>query len=198
MHLLCFVSCAFAYRYRVWGPKRIPRSGPVLFVANHQSFLDPILVGLGSHSRQFYAMARVTLWRNQLLGWLIGTLNAIPIDQSKGDMTALRRCIEVLKQGQALLVFPEGSRTSDGALTPFAPGVLLLIKRTKPTVVPVAIRGAFAAWPRVRRIPRLSGHIDVMFGQPIQADHLLSMGSDRALAELHSTVDAMWQGSDRT
>jgi len=151
----------------------------VLLVASHQSFIDPILVGLACHHRQFYAMARRTLWdESAFLGKLMESLNAIPVDQESADLAAMRRSIEVLKQGQALLIFPEGSRTEDGTIAPFAPGISLLIRRAKPMVVPVAIEGAYDVWPRHRKLPKLCGRIGVMFGKAIPADQLLAMQSE--------------------
>ena len=114
LHLFCFAWVGPCYRYRCWGARHVPRRGPVLLVANHQSFLDPILVGLGAHHRQFYALARATLFDQPLLAWLIRSLNALPVRQGVGDKAAMRRCLEVLDHQQALLVFPEGSRTRDG------------------------------------------------------------------------------------
>ena len=191
LHFVCFISCGLVYRHRVWGTHRIPRHGPVLFVANHQSFLDPILVGLGGHRRQFYGMARETLWHNRILGLLMNSLNAIPVDQTKGDTAAMRRCIDVLRRSHALLVFPEGARTFDGQLVPFARGIMVLIKRAKPTVVPVAIEGAYRVWPRTRKLPRPFGCIGVMFGEPVLSEQLMAAGSERALELLRWRVDTM-------
>jgi len=191
LHFFCFVFCTVLYRYRAWGTHYIPRAGPVLFVANHESFLDPILVGMGGHCRQFHSMARKTLWKHRVLGWLLNTLNTIPIDQNASDMTAIRRCIEAMKRGHALLVFPEGSRTIDGNFTPFAPGVLLLIKRARPAIVPVAVRGTFEVWPRAKRLPRCFGRIGVIYGKAISTEQLLADGSEQALKCLHSEVETM-------
>lgn len=191
LHFVCFMSCGLVYQYRVWGTHQIPQCGPVLFVANHQSFLDPILVGLGGHRRQFYAMARESLWSNQLLGLLMNTLNALPVDQAKGDTAAMRRCIDVLRRGHALLVFPEGARTMDGELGPFARGIMVLVKRAKPTVVPVAIEGAFLAWPRTRMLPRPCGRIGVMFGEPIWSGRLVADGNERALELLRWRLESL-------
>ena len=88
LHLPCYVWCRLFYRYRWRGVENVPLTGPLLLVSNHQSLLDPILVGVPCWRRQFYALARATLWSNRLLGWLINTLNAIPVDQSAADTRA--------------------------------------------------------------------------------------------------------------
>lgn len=189
--MLCVIWFTFSYRFRFFGQHHIPRSGPVLLVSNHQSMLDPIIVGIGSSHRQFYAMARATLWNNKILGWMMNTLNAIPVDQDKPDASTIKRCIEVLKQEHALLVFPEGARTYTGKTEAFEPGTMLIIKRAKPTIVPVALEGAFDAWPRVRKLPKLFGHIVCKYGEPIEASDLLSMPNAEALEYLRDRVETL-------
>ncbi len=193
MHLLCYTWVGPCYRYRAWGVTNVPRKGPVLLVASHQSFIDPILVGLGCHHRQFYAMARRTLWEEStLLGKIMDSLNAIPVDQENADLAAMRRCIEVLKDQQALLIFPEGARTPDGTIAPFAPGIALLMRRAKPLVVPVAIEGAFDIWPRHRKVPRPCGRVGVMFGRAIRSEDLLAM-DEEPTEHLRQQCEAMRQ-----
>jgi len=191
LHLFCFAWIGVLHRYRSFGVRQIPKAGPVLFVANHQSFLDPILVGLGAHARQPHAMARATLFRHPIFAGLIRFLNAIPVDQAAGDLKAMRRCIDALRQGQALLVFPEGARTQTGEVGSFASGTLLLIKRAKPIIVPVAIDGAFEVWPRWRKLPRPWGQVMTRFGRPIAAETLLAESGDAGLARLRDEIDAM-------
>jgi len=193
LHFPCFVWFALVYRFRAWGVRRIPAAGPVLFVANHQSFFDPIIVGLGAHRRQFFALARSGLFDNRLLGWLIRSLNAIPVEQGSGDTRAMRACVNVLKQGQALLVFPEGARTETGEVQPFETGTMLLVKRARPRVVPVAIDGAFDVWPRHQALPRPTGRIGVMYGEPIAPDELLALESEQARELLRERVERQRQ-----
>jgi len=190
-HFLCVLWMVPFYRYRAWGIHRIPECGPVLFLSNHQSFFDPVVVGIAAHRRQFYAMARSTLFSHPAFAWIIRMLNAIPIARGESDIAAMRRCIDVLKEDQGLLVFPEGTRTRDGKTMRFATGTMLLIKRAKPVVVPVAIEGAYTVWPRDRKVPHLFGRIGVMYGEPIAADTLIDMGADEALRYLREKVESM-------
>lgn len=191
VHAVCYIWLGACYRYRAWGVNHIPQAGPVLFLSNHQSYLDPVAVALASHRRQFRAMARSTLFGNAVFGWLIKSINAIPINRGAADLAAMRRTIQILKEGHALLVFPEGTRTTDGVTGPFASGTMLLVKRAKPQVVPVAIEGAYHAWPKGQAIPRLTGRIGVAFGQPISPDDLIAMGDQRGLAYVHQKVEQM-------
>ena len=80
-HALTFYWFVPCYRYRSWGGRNIPDTGPVLLLSNHQSFLDPIIVGLGGHKRQFHPLARKTLWDSALYRALTVPMNPIPVDQ---------------------------------------------------------------------------------------------------------------------
>lgn len=189
--LFCFYWMTACYRYRSWGAGQLPAEGPLLLVCNHQSFLDPVIVGVSGHRRQFYAMARSTLFRNKFFSWIIRAYNAVPVERGTADMAAMRQCIDVLSKGHALLIYPEGTRTLDGTTKPFATGTMLLIKRARPKVVPVAIEGAFQAWPKGRSLPRLTGRIGIMFGEPIEAQELIDRGAAEGLAVLQQKVESM-------
>ena len=191
LHFLCFIWFFCCYRFRSWGKHGIPRTGPVLLISNHQSFLDPIIIGLAAHHRQFYALARATLFDNSLIAWLIRSLNAIPVAQGEGDLQAMRVSIDLLKHGHGLLIFPEGSRTVDGATGVFQPGTMLLIKRSGATVLPVAIEGSFSVWPIFNTLPRPFGRIGVLYGHPIEAEQLIRMGPDAAMTHLRQTVEEL-------
>ncbi len=176
------------YRFRAWERDRVPRHGSLLLVCNHESFIDPVLVGIGAWHRHWCSMARATLFRHPLFGWLLRQFNSIPVDQGSSDLKAMRACIEALKADQALLIFPEGSRSEDGRMRDFAPGTMLLIKRARPTVLPVAVAGTLDAWPRGRKRPRFGGRLGVIYGHPIPADELIALGPDKAMRLLHDKV----------
>jgi len=191
LHFLCYLYFKPMYRFRTWGASNIPRTGPVMLVSNHQSHLDPIIVGLPVWKREFYAMARSTLFDHALVGWLIRSLNAIAIERGEADSAAIRLCLEVLKADKALVVFAEGTRTSDGTTKDFQTGTLLLVRRSKATVVPVALEGSYNVWPRGKGKPAATGRIGVMFGEPISAETLLAMKPDEALDMLRDKVESM-------
>lgn len=185
---LWFVSC---YRWRAWGVRNVPDEGPVVFVSNHQSFLDPIVVGLGCHKRQFHPLARKTLWKSKFYRVLTVPMNPIPVDQEAGDLKAMKACIEKLRQGHALLLFPEGARTRDGNVQPFANGIKLILKRSGAAVVPVGIAGVFEAWPIHAKLPKPTGRIGVAYGKPISPEELKRLGPDAGLALIHRRVVAL-------
>ncbi len=182
------------YRHRRLGLHHIPRTGPLLIVANHQSHFDPIAVGLLVAPRATHPIARIGLFKMRLFAWGIRSLNAIPIRLGEPDTAAIREALARLKSDAPVLIFPEGSRTFDGAVQPFQRGTLLLLRRAKCSVLPVAIEGAFDAWPRTRKYPRLFGHqIAIAAGPAIPADELLSLSSDDALKRLYEEVESLRQ-----
>jgi 1-acyl-sn-glycerol-3-phosphate acyltransferase len=146
-------------------------------------------VGLPLARRRFYALARKTLWDQKAVGWLITQLGALPVDQENpGDLKAMRACIDVLKRDQMLLIYPEGARSLSGQVEAFQPGTMLLIKRARPTVVPVGIAGADGVWERGRKLPAATGRLGVSFGEPIPASTLLAMSAQDAVGMLRERV----------
>jgi 1-acyl-sn-glycerol-3-phosphate acyltransferase len=152
------------FRFRILHRERMIQSGPVILASNHQSYFDPPLVGNAS-DRAIYYLARRSLLKVPVLGWLLPKLNVIPVDQEGVDRSALKGIIRALKRGDGALVFPEGARTLDGELQPAQAGVGLIIARTLAPVVPVRIFGAHKALPRGGGF---SFHpITVVIGEPI-------------------------------
>jgi 1-acyl-sn-glycerol-3-phosphate acyltransferase len=176
----CWVISQVWFRYRYTGRSNVPRIGPVLLVSNHQSHLDPVLVGIAC-PRQLKFLARHGLffWP---LSWLIRSLGAVPIDRDRGALAGMKTTLKLLKQGEAVLVFPEGTRTPHGRLQPLLPGFCALARRSGATVVPIAIDGAYAAMPRGSALPRLTS-IRLVFGHPIPQEQLVAL-SDEQLVEL--------------
>lgn len=160
-----FKKAALAFfAYRVVGKEKLVTDGPVLIASNHESFLDPPLVGV-AYDHAVYYLARKTLFRG-LGAWLYPRLNSIPVDQDRPDMTSLKTIIKLLRQGNQVVVFPEGARTLDGELQPAEAGTGLIVAKSKAVVQPVRIFGARDALPRgsgkVRFCP-----ITVVVGDPI-------------------------------
>jgi len=191
--VLCVSLFRVLYRIRRVGMEHIPDTGPILFVSNHQCYLDPLLIGCCTTTRPFRSMARSTLFRNPVFAWLIDQIGAFPVERGQGDTAAIKKCIRVLKNDQALVVYPEGTRTDDGHVRPFKSGVLLLIRKARPQVVPVAIAGAHEVWPKGKSRPRLTGRIGVRFGRAIPADELMDMKPEDALERLRQQVDTQRQ-----
>lgn len=164
-HTLSRLVARYVFSLTVHGRENIPEEGPLIIASNHASYFDPPLVGICS-DRDVYYLARKTLLDVPFLGWLLPKLNVIPVDRDGTDMSALRAVIRVIKNGDAIVVFPEGTRTRDGNLQPARPGVGMIVAKTRAPVLPVRVFGSFEAFPR-------SGHIrihpiDVVIGKPCQ------------------------------
>lgn len=160
-------GCAFRtlFGLRVKGAEHLITEGPVLVVSNHQSFLDPPLIGNLYQTEMVY-LARKTLF-TPVTEWLYSRWNAIPVDQERPDMASLKTIIRKLKEGWRVLVFPEGTRTVDGSLGEAAPGVGLIAVKSGAVIQPVRIDGAHRALPRGSAWIRFA-RITVTVGPPIR------------------------------
>jgi 1-acyl-sn-glycerol-3-phosphate acyltransferase len=189
---MCMLFFTLVYRLRRHHMERLPRTGPLLVAANHQSHFDPPAIGMGVTSRPLHFLAREGLFKNRLFGWLITAVNSVPVSEEESDVGAIRTILARLSGGVPVLIFPEGSRSPDGELQEFKRGIALLLKRAKCPVVPAAIEGAYDAYPRHRTFPRLLGYrIAVMYGHPIAAEELLKDGPDAALNRLKREIESM-------
>lgn len=160
----CQLSMTAMFQQRVYNRHREPATGGVLYVANHQSFLDPVLV-TNTLRRPGNYMARDSLFRHPLFRRLIESLNAFPIRRGKADTAALKEAMRRLRNGRCVVVFPEGTRTRNGRIGPFLPGIAVLAQRAADWTVPVLIDGAYEAWPRSQTLPR-PGQIVIEYGRP--------------------------------
>jgi 1-acyl-sn-glycerol-3-phosphate acyltransferase len=132
---------------KIIGQENLISEGSVLVVSNHQSFLDPPLIG-NLYKTEMVFLARKTLFVGPFFKWLYPRWNAIPVDQDRPDMSSLKTIIRKLKEGHRVLVFPEGQRTLDGNICEAAPGVGLIAAKSGAVIQPVRIRGAREALPR--------------------------------------------------
>ncbi|HEX5103067.1 MAG TPA: lysophospholipid acyltransferase family protein [Pirellulaceae bacterium] len=171
---------------RVQGREHWPQSGGGLICSNHQSHFDPPLVGLTCSRRMNY-LARDTLFNVPGLKQLIQFLDAIPIDREGGGLAGLKETLRRLKAGELVLIFPEGTRTHDGEVAPLKPGFIAVARRSRVPLIPVAIDGAFQAWPRTSKLPRLS-RLAVVIGEPIGPEQVSELADDDLLAELEQRI----------
>jgi 1-acyl-sn-glycerol-3-phosphate acyltransferase len=156
-------------RYTVYGRHNIPHSGTGLVIAaNHTSYFDPPLVGIAFFQRIWF-LARNTLFtKSRFSGWVLDAVNAVPISRERLDLKTIRIVQNLCRQGQKVLIFPEGTRSADGELQPGLAGVGLLVDKIGADVLPVCIEGAYEAFPRHSRWPRPK-RIRIAFGVPLPA-----------------------------
>jgi 1-acyl-sn-glycerol-3-phosphate acyltransferase len=150
VYWLGWMSFGAAFRtlfgLRIVGQENLISEGPVLVASNHQSFLDPPLIG-NLYQTEMVFLARKTLFVG-FFKWLYPQWNAIPVDQDRPDMASLKTIIRKLKEGERVLVFPEGERTQDGSIGEAAPGIGLIAVKSGAVIQPVRISGARDALPR--------------------------------------------------
>lgn len=188
---LVLVFFKSAYRIRMRGQEHVPPTGPVIYASNHQSHMDPCIVGVLVTDRPFSGIARSTLFTNPILSWAMRGIGAIEIERGKPDTAAMKAALAELEQGRCVLIFPEGTRTRDGALGEFQRGVTLLIKKSGAVVVPVAMEGAYDIWAYGTKKPKLAGRLAVRCGPPIPAAELLRDGPDAGLERLKREIERM-------
>ncbi len=163
-HLCRWIARIF-FAFSVEGQEHVPESGPVILAPNHVSYLDPVVVGIAV-TRRVHFMAKKELFRNPLIGWFLRGLQAYPVTRERVDPSTLKRTLSLLAAGQAVLMFPEGTRGDGRALRAAKPGIAVVAARSGAVVVPVFHWGTERVMPRgcrwVRRAP-----VRVRFGAPL-------------------------------
>jgi 1-acyl-sn-glycerol-3-phosphate acyltransferase len=155
----------FAVEY--YGLENVPKNGPVILAGNHPSYLDPVLVALPI-KRVIRYMAWDALFKIPLLGWLIKSLGAFPVDITRGKgESAFREACKVLQNGDALGIFPEGQRSEQGPMGELRTGTARLAIETGAEIVPVTIGGASRAWPKWKLLPK-PAKVIVRYHKPIR------------------------------
>ncbi len=188
-------ALTLGFSMRIAGRANVPRKGPVLLLANHESFIDPLAVGVCCPRRLHY-LARKTLFKHRVFGAYLRSVNCVPVDQEGVAKEGLKTILELLHAGHAVLVFPEGERTWNGQLQPLKPGVHLLVKRAVAPIVPCGVSGAFEAWPRTQKGPRLSPlfwprtgtDIAIAIGKPIPSERFRNLPREQVLEELYQEI----------
>ncbi|MBE6427961.1 MAG: 1-acyl-sn-glycerol-3-phosphate acyltransferase [Planctomycetaceae bacterium] len=172
------------YRYQ----DQIPKEGKLVVIANHQSFLDPPMIGTGMPRFSHY-MARDTLFKG-LFGWHIRHLNAFPISRDKNPIAGIKETLKRLKEEQAVIIFPEGTRSEDGRLGEFQKGIISVARRSKAPILPCVIQGAYDAFPRHSKFVHLH-KIIITYGKLIPAEKVQEMNEDELLLFLRGIIAEM-------
>lgn len=168
--------------YRVIGQENIPATEGGLILANHLSFFDPVIVGIACKRRINY-LARRTLFKNPLFGALISALDAIEIDRDRSGIAGLKETLVRIRRSELVLMFPEGTRSSDGTIKPIQTGFISVARRSKGVLVPVSIYGAFESFPRSKKLPARFP-ICVVIGKPISPEEVATMDETQLADEI--------------
>ncbi len=158
------------------GNEQIPTTGPVIMAPVHVSHLDPPAVACGME-RAITFMAKEELFKPPIFGPLIRSLGAFPVRRGKSDLEAIKFAIELLQQGRAVLVFPEGQRGDGVTLGEPNTGISMLAKRTGAPVIPVGVVGTHLAFGKGRKPKR--NRMKVLYGAPIRFEEVCQGMPDR-------------------
>lgn len=181
LHFCISLLSKLVLRCQVVGKGNIPQHNACIVVANHVNLLDSPVLGV-SLGRKVYFMAKEELYHSRLVGWLAEQFGAFSVAKGKLDRRAGRRALELLTQGQALIILPEGKRSEDGKLGQAYPGAALLAVKNNVPLVPVGISGTgqlIGKWWFLRR-PKITLNI----GQPFTLSTLHDEFSKTEIADL--------------
>ena len=185
----CRLYTTIMHDFKAYGAELVPDSGGVLIVSNHQSYIDPVLLGTAIKNRPLSYLAKSELFENRYFGFMIRNMNAFPVRQGAGDVGAVKETIRRLQEGHALNVFPEGSRTPDGELQPMQSGIGLIVRRAGVPVVPAAIVGSYEAFPRHAKFPRRRP-VRLQFGPPM---HLADLKAAEIVKRIGDTIRELFE-----
>ena len=169
-HLLARLARLWFRAYASWqviGIENVPKSGPLLIAANHASNVDPIMGWAAIYgTRRMWGVSKSELWDNSASSYLMACIGTIPARRGTADRPLIRRALELLSVGEAVGIFPEGTRSHDGKLNAPQPGIALLIQRSGATVLPVGIVGTHEMLPRgAKKMKRVK--LKIAFGKPL-------------------------------
>lgn len=174
-------SFTVMYQVRVHRLENYPETGGMLVCSNHQSFFDPLIVG-SVCPRPINYLARKTLFKFPPLAWFMSWNDTIPIDRDGVGIGGMKETLRRMKRGESVIMFPEGTRCSDGEIQPFMLGFCAIAKRCKATLMPIGCDGAFQAYSRSMKFPR-PGRIHAVIGKPIMFEEYADL-SDQQIADL--------------
>lgn len=169
----------------------IPPVGPLIIASNHASNLDVPVIGawlIPRLGRRIHWLGKRELFDWPIIGWVAAHGGVHPVDRGAADIEAFRLAQRILGEGHVLFVFPEGTRSPDGALQAARDGIALLALRTGAQIVPIGISGSDGVWPKGQRLPHPGGHVTVRVGPPFRPTDELPPGTSRAESK-HRTTD---------
>jgi 1-acyl-sn-glycerol-3-phosphate acyltransferase len=172
----------YARRLDITGVENIPVDGPLLVVSNHLSIIDPVLYG-ALFPRNLFAMAKKEIFPNRFVAWIWAGCNTFPVDRQGQSRVALKTARSILSDGGRLLMFIEGTRSEDQAMTRAENGVALLVRQNPCRVLPAAVWGTEDAWRRGSRHPRRAA-IHLRYGAPFTIPpDVLAAGDRQAISD---------------
>lgn len=144
VHRIASVLFPFVFKFKIEHPENLPMEGPLIVCCNHTSLFDAIAVAVAVKNAQIYFLGKQELFeKNSLIGFLARKFEAIPVKRHEVDLTAVRSCNKILKEGKILGIFPEGTRIKTGEIAKGEPGTAMFALRNKVPILPMRIRGRY-------------------------------------------------------
>jgi 1-acyl-sn-glycerol-3-phosphate acyltransferase len=190
LRLLARMLITLLFDLRVEGRQHLRADGSAMLLSSHQSVMDPVLVGLLDNHFICY-LARHTLFRSRLFAFLLRVLNAIEIDRERGGLSGLKEMLRRLKGNDRVLLFPEGTRTTDGEIGQLKPGFIPIARRSKVPLIPIAIAGAYECVPKGSKLIRIRP-IAVCVGPPLESETYDALSDAELLAEVTSRMHRLY------
>ena len=163
------VFCTIAFDLKLEGGENIPKEGALILAPNHRSYYDPVMAGIIC-KRPIRFMAKSELFENKLFGALITKLGAFPLQRGRGDVAAIKAAFSILKEGNVLLMFPQGKRIKDGTRGKLKTGVAVIAHKMQVPVVPVCISGEFKFRHKVTVSCGKPIYFEEYYGQKLDED----------------------------
>lgn len=160
--MLCRVWFGTILKTKVIGAENIPAGGAFILAANHVSNWDPPFLGTFADRTVNY-MGKEELFKNPVMAWICRALNVFPVKRGAADKTAIKTAVKILKSGECLGIFPEGTRSKSGKLGKAESGVSLIAAMTKVAIIPAAIVNTEKIFSANKKLPRLA----VVYGEPM-------------------------------
>jgi 1-acyl-sn-glycerol-3-phosphate acyltransferase len=178
---------------RIEGAENVPRVGAAIIVSNHLSMIDPFVVGYGAN-RLVCFMAKQELFGIPFVGWFIRSMGAFPVDRTRRDAASLRTALSVLKNGQLLGMFPEGTRSTTGDMLELRAGAARLAARTRTPIIPAAVFNTNRGLPPGKFIR--PARLRVRYGPPVELTQLYDRNDkgeemEHALATIKERIEEL-------
>jgi 1-acyl-sn-glycerol-3-phosphate acyltransferase len=180
-------------RVEIEGLDNIPRTGAVILALNHVSNADAFVTGSwitpALRKRRIHWLGKKELFAWPGFGWVAARGGVHPVDRDAADVDAYRLATRILEAGYVLLIFPEGTRSPDGALQEAKDGLAMLAMRTGAAIVPIGINGTDRVWPRGRKVPLPFPRrtVTVRIGAPFHVADVVPPGTERRASKAIAT-----------
>ncbi len=157
------------FRIKISGKENFPKTGGFILAANHQSYLDPPVVGSWA-PRPVYFMTKAELFENKILGWYLTNTNAIPVRRGEMDRQAIRAILNVITSGNGITIFPEGTRSSTGEFLEPKAGIGMIAKKAECPIIPAYVSG----FNQLKDVFWGKAKLSITYGKPISAEWVMA------------------------